>query len=98
VVGLQLPVEVPVLADHQPVRRLVDEHARPTAFTSVFSAVVDVAPTRGSNTMSASSVRRMWWSGSHQLPMSAVNTSNARAIEASTPVAARTDVSAAESS
>jgi hypothetical protein len=37
----------------------------------------------------------MWWLGSHQLPMSSVNTENARSIGASTSTDARTTVSCA---
>jgi hypothetical protein len=43
-------------------------------------------PTRGSNTISASSAWRMWWLVGHQLPMSAVKTSKARSIGASTTI------------
>src|SRR5207244_11447845 len=40
-VGLDLPVEVDVPAEDEPVRRLVGEHARPLALAAVDATVVD---------------------------------------------------------
>src|SRR5438477_1035852 len=42
-VGLELPMRADVPADHEPVRRLVGEYARPPALAAVHAAVVDVA-------------------------------------------------------
>ena len=41
-VGLDLPLRADVPAEHDPVRWLVGEHARPPAFAAVDAAVVDV--------------------------------------------------------
>jgi hypothetical protein len=41
VIGLDLPLRRDVPAEHDAVRRLVDEHARPLAFAPVDAAVVD---------------------------------------------------------
>src|SRR5215207_9038398 len=46
-VGLDLPLRGDVPAEHDPVRRLIGEHARPLALAAVDAAVVD-APTRAS--------------------------------------------------
>jgi hypothetical protein len=42
-VGLELPLWADVPADHDPMRRLVGEHARPAALAPVHAPVLEVA-------------------------------------------------------
>src|SRR5205823_9978176 len=52
---LSCHLQAHVRADHESVRWVIDERARPAAFASIRCLVVDGDPARGSDTISASS-------------------------------------------
>ena len=52
-IGLELPRRPEVPAEHDSGRWLIGQDPRPPTLATVLGAIVDVAPTRGSNTVSA---------------------------------------------